>query len=56
MNPPPPSSYTGWVNGSQANITFRYLGLFQITVKLPHDPYKIQVMVGVDIENREVLT
>lgn len=23
-------------------------GLFQITVKLPHDPYKIQVMVGVD--------
>ena len=23
------------------------LGLFQITVKLPHDPYKIQVMVGV---------
>jgi hypothetical protein len=21
-------------------------GLFQITVKLPHEPYKIQVMVG----------
>jgi protein TIF31 len=25
-------------------------GLFQISVKLPHEPYKIQVMVGDDIE------
>jgi hypothetical protein len=22
------------------------IGLFQISVKLPHEPYKIQVMVG----------
>lgn len=24
-----------------------FTGLFQITVKLPHEPYKIQVMVGI---------
>lgn len=24
-----------------------FTGLFQITVKLPHEPHKIQVMVGI---------
>ena len=29
-----------------SNSSCLILGLFQITVKLPHDPYKIQVMVN----------
>jgi protein TIF31 len=33
-----------------SSLTSSMIGLFQISVKLPHEPYKIQVMVGDDIE------
>lgn len=34
--------------GTCANLAAEDQGLFQVSVKLPHEPYKIQVMVGVD--------
>lgn len=41
----------GWFS-SLSSLTSSVIGLFQISVKLPHEPYKIQVMVGDTIEAR----
>lgn len=54
----PEEGQEGEVNGGMSNPSFlsspatntdmiyKDQGLFQVSVKLPHDPYKIQVMVG----------